>query len=57
MTESVTIKVPIGMSKYLNCANPETELIKNAQTISHGRAAEILEIKKSNHTAEIIKKK
>lgn len=44
------------MSNYLNCANPETELTRNAlllypyilnQTISHGRAAEILEIRKS----------
>lgn len=55
-TESITIKVPIGMSKYLNQMNSETELIRNAlllyphilnQTISHGRAAEILEIRKS----------
>lgn len=29
-TESITIKVPIGMSKYLNQMNPETELIRNA---------------------------
>ena len=44
------------MSNYLNCANPETKLTRNAlllypyilnQTISHGRAAEILEIRKS----------
>ena len=55
-TESVTIKVPVGMSKYLVTVNPETELIRNAlllyayilnQTISHGRAAEILGIRKS----------
>ena len=55
-TESVTIKVPIGMSKYLKAMNPETELIRNAlllypyilnQTISHGGAAEILGIRKS----------
>lgn len=55
-TESVTIKVPVGMSKYLVTMNPETELIRNAlllypyilnQTISHGRAAEILGIKKT----------
>ena len=55
-TESVTIKVPVGMSKYLLTMNPETELTRNAmvlypyilnQTISHGRAAEILGIKKS----------
>lgn len=55
-TESVTIKVPVGMAKYLSSKNPETELIRNAlllypyvfnQTISHGRAAEILGIKKS----------
>ncbi len=56
MTESVTIKVPVGMSKYLNSVNPETELLRNAlllypyilnQTISHGGAAEILGIRKS----------
>ena len=55
-TESVTIKVPVGMSKYLVTRNPETELTRNAlllypyilnQTISHGRAAEILGIRKS----------
>ena len=55
-TESVTIKVPVGMSKYLVTVNPETELPRNAlllypyilnQTISHGRAAEILGIRKS----------
>ena len=53
-TESVTIKVPVGMSKYLLTVNPE--LTRNAlllypyilnQTISHGRAAEILGIRKS----------
>ena len=50
-TESVTIKVPVGMSKYLVTMNPETELTRNAlllyPTISHGRAAEILGIRKS----------
>lgn len=55
-TESVTINVPIGMSKYLKAMNTETELVRNAlllypyilnQTISHGGAAEILGIKKS----------
>ena len=55
-TESVTIKVPVGMSKYLVTMNLETELTRNAlllypyilnQTISHGRAAEILGIRKS----------
>ena len=55
-TESVTIRVPLGMSKYLVNMNPETELTRNAlllypyilnQTISHGRAAEILGIRKS----------
>ncbi|MBP3610571.1 MAG: hypothetical protein J6J42_09575 [Lachnospiraceae bacterium] len=54
--ESVTIKVPAGMSKYLNAMNSEAELTRNAlllypcilnQTISHGRAAEILGIRKS----------
>ena len=55
-TESVTIKVPVGMSKYVVTINPEAELTRNAlllhpyildQTISHGRAAEILGIRKS----------
>ena len=55
-TESVTIKVPVGMSKYLVTMTPETELTRNAlllypyilnQTISHGRAAEILGIRKA----------
>lgn len=55
-TESVTIKVPIGMSKYLKSMNSESELTRNAlllypyilnQTISHGGAAEILGIRKS----------
>lgn len=44
------------MSKYLTAMNPETELTRNAlllypyilnQTISHGAAAEILGIRKS----------
>jgi hypothetical protein len=55
-TETVTIKVPVGMSKYLKSTDAETELIRNAlllypyilnQTISHGYAAEILGIRKS----------
>jgi hypothetical protein len=55
-TETVTIKVPIGMSKYLKSENEEMELTRNAlllypyilnQTISHGYAAEILGIRKS----------
>lgn len=55
-TEQVTINVPVGMSKYLTAVNAETEIIRNAlllypyildQTISHGRAAEILGIRKS----------
>jgi hypothetical protein len=55
-TELVTIEVPIGMSKYLNPENAETELTRNAlllypyilnQTISHGCAAELLGIRKS----------
>ena len=54
--ESVTINVPTGMAKYLVTLNPEAELTRNAlllypyilnQTISHGRAAEILGIRKS----------
>ena len=56
LMETVTINVPAGMSKYLVSINSETELIRNAlllypyilnQTISHGRAAEILGITKS----------
>ena len=55
-TESVTINVPTEMAKYLITMNPEAELTRNAlllypyilnQTISHGRAAEILGIRKS----------
>ena len=55
-TEKVTINVPVGMSQYLVNVNPETEIIRNAlllylyilnQTISHGRAAEILGMRKS----------
>jgi hypothetical protein len=55
-TEMVTIKVPVGMSKYLQVENTEAELRRNAlllypyilnQTISHGYAAEILGIRKS----------
>ena len=54
--ESVTIDVPVGMSKYLITMNPDAELTRNAlllypyilnQTISHGRAAEIWGIRKS----------
>ena len=46
-TETITIEVPVGMSKYLEVINPELELTRNAlllypyilnQTISHGRA-------------------
>lgn len=56
VTESVTITVPAGMSQYVTSISPETEVIRNAlllypcilnQTISHGRAAEILGIMKS----------
>ena len=56
MMETVTIKVPLGMAKYLNSTNLEMELTRNAlllypyilnQTISHGAAAEILGIRKS----------
>jgi hypothetical protein len=55
-TETITINVPVGMSKYLQAENTETELTRNAlllypyiinQTISHGYAAEILGIRKS----------
>ena len=55
-TETITIEVPVGMSKYLEVIDPESELTRNAlllypyilnQTISHGRAAEILGIRKS----------
>lgn len=56
MTESVTITVPVGMSKFLKSTNEDSELTRNAlllypyilnQTISHGGAAEILGIRKS----------
>jgi len=55
-TESITIKVPIEMRKYLEELSPESELQRNAlllypyilnQSISHGRAAEILGIGKT----------
>jgi len=55
-TETITIEVPAGMSKYLEDIDPELELTRNAlllypyilnQTISHGRAAEIIGIRKS----------
>ncbi len=55
-TESVTIQMPVGMSKYLKVMNTEMELIRNALllypyilnlTISHGGATEILGIRKS----------
>lgn len=55
-TENITIKVPAGMKKYVADTNVEMELTRNAlllypyianQTISHGRAAEILGIRKS----------
>lgn len=53
--ESITIEAPIGMAKYMTPKNSKTELIRNAlllyphilnQTLSHGRAAEILGIRK-----------
>ena len=52
-TESITIQVPVEMRKYLEETSPESELRRNAlllypyilnQSISHGRAAEILGI-------------
>ena len=55
-TESITIKVPVEMRQYLGELSPESELRRNAlllypyilnQSISHGRAAEILGIGKS----------
>lgn len=55
-TESVTINVPVGMSQYLITTNSDAELVRNAlllypyilnQTISHGKAAEILGIRKA----------
>ena len=54
--ESITTEAPLESSKSRNPINPKPELIKNAillypsiqnQTISHGRAAEILGIRKS----------
>lgn len=35
MTESVTINVPVGMSKYLRSMNAETELTRNALLLYH----------------------
>ena len=55
-TESITIQVPVEMRKYLEETSPESELRRSAlllypyilnQSISHGRAAEILGIGKS----------
>ena len=55
-TESITIQVPVEMREYLEETSPESELRRNAlllypyilnQSISHGRAAEILGIGKS----------
>ena len=49
-TESVTIKVPVGMSKYLVTINPEAELTRNALLLYPyilDRAAEILGIRKA----------
>ena len=55
-TESITIQVPVEMRKYLEETSRESELRRNAlllypyilnQSISHGRAAEILGIGKS----------
>lgn len=55
-TEMITIKVPSGMKKFFVAVDPESELRRNAmllypfivnQTISHGRAAEILGVRKS----------
>ena len=54
--ESITIQVPVEMRKYLEELSPESELRRNAlllypyilnQSISHGTAAEILGIGKS----------
>ncbi|MBQ6787416.1 MAG: hypothetical protein IJO85_06815 [Lachnospiraceae bacterium] len=51
----VNIKVPTGMTMYLKPQNQHAELVRNAlllypyindRTISHGKAAEILEISK-----------
>ncbi len=55
-TESITIQVLVEMRKYLEELSPELELRRNAlflypyilnQSISHGRAAEIFGIEKS----------
>ena len=54
--ESITIQVPVEMRKYIEELSPESELRRNAlllypyilnQSISHGRAAEMLGIWKS----------
>ena len=55
-TETVTIRVPAEMTRYIVHSDPQTETVRNAliiypyilnKTISHGRAAEILGMKKS----------
>ena len=54
---TIEIKVPTGMSDYVEPRDEKTELIRNALilypyikdlTISHGRAAEILGIRKND---------
>lgn len=54
--EKISIEVPVGMAKYLLSENEETKLTRNAlllypyilnETISHGFAAELLGIRKS----------
>ena len=34
-TESITIRVPVGMKQYLDDTNVETELIRNALLLYH----------------------
>lgn len=54
--EKISIEVPVGMAKYILSENEETKLTRNAlllypyilnETISHGFAAELLGIRKS----------
>ena len=55
-TEWIKIEIPHGMKAYLESGDPETALVRNAmilypyilrEKISHGKAANILGIRKS----------
>ena len=57
ITERIEIEIPQGMKAYMESGDPETALVRNAmilypyilgKKISHGRAANILGIRKSD---------